>query len=206
MTSFTEKLCTKAQPYIDAQVKKPFLVGIIDGDLPVDKFKYWLIVDYPYLINFVKVQSLGIVKADDPEMMRNMLTLVEWTQREMGYHEAYAEQLNVSRDDLIFGEMGPLKFAYTRHQLAAAHNGGLGDILAAILPCKWGYGQVSRSLASQKEVSSDNLYKTWINTYLSESQSTSTVVAFEMLDQIAAQSTTSYRRKLEDIFMDQRPV
>ena len=42
-SSFSQYLLSNARPYIDAQVAKPFLQGMIHGNLPVDCFEFWLI-------------------------------------------------------------------------------------------------------------------------------------------------------------------
>lgn len=40
----------------------PFVVGIGDGTLDIGKFKYYMIQDYIYLLDYVKVYALGVVK------------------------------------------------------------------------------------------------------------------------------------------------
>ena len=200
-TAFTETLCAKARPYIEAQVKQPFLVGLLNGDLPVDRFEYWLKVDYPYLINLAKVQALGVVKAGDPEAIWVMLGLVGWTQKEILSHESHAARLGVPREALMSQRMGPLKTAYTRHQLAVAYHGSLGEILAAILPCKWGYGEVNRTLVRQRSVDPDNPYKDWFAFYTAKAQSDSTRFALDLLDREASTSSKEQLRKMEEIFM-----
>ena len=82
--SFSRNLLEQAQPYIDAQIEKPFLQGMINGDLPQDRFEYWLKVDYPYLYNFLKVLSLGVVKADEIQDMWVMLEHVKSIQKRDG--------------------------------------------------------------------------------------------------------------------------
>lgn len=71
--SFSRKLIAQAEPYMQSQVKKPFLQEIIDGTLPTECFQYWLRIDFPYLHNFLKVCSLGILKAEDPQDTEIML-------------------------------------------------------------------------------------------------------------------------------------
>ena len=90
--SFSRDLVAEAEPYMQAQVKKRFLQGLINGDLPVECFQYWLRVDYPYLHNFVKVCSLGVLKAEDPQDVATMLDHVQGIQAEMRDHEKHAER------------------------------------------------------------------------------------------------------------------
>ena len=199
--SFSQTLTARARPYIEAQVQKPFLQGLLNGDLPVDRFEYWLKVDYPYLLNLAKVQALGVVKADETEAMWAMLELVQWTKKEIASHEAHAARLGIARDELISQWMSPLKYAYTRHQLAAAYQGALGEILSAILPCKWGYGEVNRALVKRKAIDPDNPYKDWFSFYTAEAQSDSTRLAMDLLDREARTSPAKKLTKMENIFM-----
>ncbi len=199
--SFSRNLLEQAQPYIEIQIKKPFLQGLINGDLPTGKFEYWLKVDYPYLYNFLKVLSLGVVKADDPQDMWVMLEHVKSIQKEVADHESHAARLGLTRQDLLSYPMGPLKYSYTRHQLAAAYQGTVGDIQAAILACQWGYGQCTRTLVQQKGLKPDNPYKAWFEFHTAEEHLEGLNMALELLDRQAASSTESQRQKMAGIFM-----
>jgi thiaminase/transcriptional activator TenA len=94
---------------MQAQIKKPFLLGLVHGDLPLEAFQYWLKVDYPYLHNFVKVCALGVLKATDPRDITIMMTHIDGIQREMLDHEKHAARTGVSREELLAYPMGPLK-------------------------------------------------------------------------------------------------
>ena len=65
--SFGRNLLANAEPYMQYQVKSPFLQGLINGDLPVECFQYWLRVDYPYLYNFIIMCAMGILKASNSQ-------------------------------------------------------------------------------------------------------------------------------------------
>ncbi|MEX2430798.1 MAG: thiaminase II, partial [Dehalococcoidia bacterium] len=46
---FTDNLRQLAAPIWDAQHEHPFIQGIADGSLDVEKFKHWVRQDYRYL-------------------------------------------------------------------------------------------------------------------------------------------------------------
>ncbi|WP_455795102.1 thiaminase II/PqqC family protein [Clostridium butyricum] len=48
----------------------PFVKGIENGELDLEKFKYYMIQDYIYLLDYSKIFALGIVKAPNEEIMR----------------------------------------------------------------------------------------------------------------------------------------
>ncbi|MBI9045841.1 MAG: hypothetical protein JEZ06_15220, partial [Anaerolineaceae bacterium] len=139
--SFSEELLARAEPYMKSQITKPFLLGLVNGDLPKESFQYWLRVDYPYLHNFVKVCALGLLKSEQTEDVEVFLGHIQGIQDEMKDHEKHAAAMGLSRADLMNYRMGPLKYSYTRHQLASAYHGSLGEVQASIMACQWGYGE-----------------------------------------------------------------
>jgi len=52
--------------------------------------------------------------------------------------------------------------AYTRYVLEAGYSGDFLDLIAAMVPCVMGYGEIGLTL--QQEATS-NIYKDWIDTY-----------------------------------------
>ena len=198
--SFSRNLIAQAEPYMQAQVKKPFLQGLINGDLPTECFQYWLRVDYPYLHNFLKVCALGILKADDPQDTAVMLQHVEGIQEEMLDHEKHAAKLGLSREDLLSYPMGPLKYSYTRHQLASAYHGSLGDVQAAIMACQWGYGEAVRRLLHEKPLQPDNPYREWFAFHGDPVHRESFEEALNLLDRQAAKCTPAQQEQMAAIF------
>lgn len=199
--SFSRTLLSKAEPYMQAQVKKPFLQGLINGDLPVEIFRYWLRVDYPYLHNFIKVCALGILKADDPADVAVMLRHVESVQEEMRDHEKHAERTGMQREDLLAHSMGPLKYSYTRHQLASAYHGSLGDVQAAILACQWGYGEAVHRLLKEKPLKKGHAYQDWFAFHNDPAHREGLEHALNLLDRQAAVSTKQQTERMASVFM-----
>ncbi len=199
--SFSRNLITQVEPYMQSQVKKPFLLGLIDGTLPTECFQYWLRVDYPYLHNFLKVCSLGILKADNPQDTAIMLKHVAGIQAEMLDHEKHAAALGMTRDEMLSFPMGPLKYSYTRHQLASAYHGNLGDVQAAILACQWGYGEAVRRLTRDRPVQPDNPYVEWFAFHGDPTHRESLEEALDLLDRQAAKSTEAQKAQMAAIFI-----
>ena len=198
--SFSRHLIAKAEPYMQAQVKKRFLQGLINGDLPTECFQYWLRVDYPYLHNFEKVCALGILKSDHPQDTSIMLQHVAGIQAEMLDHEKHAAAVGLTRDDLLSFPMGPLKYSYTRHQLASAYHGSLGDVQAAILACQWGYGEAVGRLLKEKPLQPDNPYREWFAFHGDPAHRESFEEALDLLDRQAAKSTEAQQDQMAAIF------
>jgi thiaminase/transcriptional activator TenA len=200
--SFSEQLIKESQPYFEAQVRKPFLVEILNGELPLDKFLYYVKVDYLYLVNHVNIWALAIAKSDDPDVMRVLSEQLEWSlNHEIPLLEGYADKFGIPHEELIGQRMGPLKYSYTRHQRACAYDGSLGELMAAALPCKLNYGEVGRALVKQKPVQPDNPYKDWLALYSSEKEESLAQKLLQIFDRLAAGSSESQLRKMRENYM-----
>jgi len=56
---FSEDIETRALPIREAILAHPFITGVGDGTLPVEKFKHYVRQDYLYLIDYSRVLALA---------------------------------------------------------------------------------------------------------------------------------------------------
>ena len=96
MKTFSEKLIADANKYLQIQLKSNFLVGIAEGTLKEKRFNYWLKVDYPYLINFLRVISIGKAKAEDEDDYSAMMHHAHGVEDEMLDHQKHANNNDLS--------------------------------------------------------------------------------------------------------------
>ncbi len=66
----SERLLNATRDIWAAYNEHPFVLGIQDGTLDQNKFRYYIIQDYLYLEEYAKVFALGIAKARSPETMQ----------------------------------------------------------------------------------------------------------------------------------------
>ena len=59
----TERLLKDTESIWAEYHQHPFVQGIADGTLDKEKFKYYMIQDYLYLLDYTKVFSIGTAKA-----------------------------------------------------------------------------------------------------------------------------------------------
>jgi len=199
--SFSQSLLTQAPPYVNAQIEKPFLQGLIHGTLPVASFEYWLKVDYPYLFNFIKVMAVAMAKADDPQDVWVFLEHIRSIQTEMKDHEGHATRIGLDPASLLSYPPGPLKYSYMRHQLSAAHQGSVGEAQAAVLACQWGYGTCARTLLQRHPLAADNPYRSWFAFHAAEVHLAGLQLSLDLLDRHAAAGSDRDRQKMTDAFM-----
>ena len=130
-----------------AILRHPFVTGIGDGTLDVDKFRFYVRQDYLYLIDYSRVIALAAARSPDLETMGWFARLLDGTLNvEMDLHRSYCAEFGISNEDLEVTPMAPTTMAYTRFLLNVAHQGTYPELVAAFLPCQWGYWEIGDHL------------------------------------------------------------
>lgn len=167
--SFVEEIERKALPVRQAILEHPFITGVGDGTLPVEKFKYYVMQDYAYLIDYSRVLALASARAPDLETMDWFAGLLDETlNTEMELHRSYCAEFGISRGDLEATRPAPTTIGYTSFLLTVAHQGSFGELVAALLPCQWGYWEIGEHLARRGVPRQAPLYCQWIEMYTSD--------------------------------------
>jgi thiaminase/transcriptional activator TenA len=145
---FTDELYAAGHPIWGAQLEHPFVKGIGDGTLEEERFKRWVLQDYLYLKEFARVFAWAVAKADNLASMSWYAAVLNLTlNTEMALHRDYAARFALTPDDLEQAPMWPTTRAYTDFLIRTAADGDMADLVAALLPCAWGYVFMAQKLA-----------------------------------------------------------
>ena len=113
--SFMDDLENKALPVRQAILRHPFVTGIGDGTLDVDKFRFYVRQDYLYLIDYGRVIALAAARSPDIETMGWFARLLDGTLNvEMDLHRGYCAEFGISSGELEATPVAPTTMAYTR--------------------------------------------------------------------------------------------
>ena len=166
--SFAEEIENRALPVRQAILKHPFITGVGDGTLPVNKFKYYVLQDYVYLIDYARVLALASARGPDLETMGWFARLLDQIlNTEMALHRDYCAEFGISKQELEATQAAPTTTAYTSYLLKVAYQGSFGELVASLLPCQWGYWEIGNHLALRGEPKQAPLYCQWIQMYSS---------------------------------------
>ena len=166
--SFADDVEHTALPIRQAILAHPFITGVGAGTLPVEKFKYYVLQDYVYLIDYSRVLALASARAPDLESMGWFAGLLDETlNTEMELHRSYCAQFGITRKELDATRPAPTTVGYTSYLLKVAHQGTFGELVASLLPCQWGYWEIGDQLARLGEPKQAPLYCQWIQMYTS---------------------------------------
>jgi thiaminase/transcriptional activator TenA len=164
---FTNQLWEGITPIYRAILTHPFVMGLVDGTLSEDRFRFYVIQDAHYLRDFAK--SLAAAAASAPrdewtaflsEHARDTLVV------ERALHDGFFREWNLTPEQVYATPVAPTNLAYTSYMLRMARGASFEEAVAALLPCDWIYVQVGREL--EKKGSPNPLYQRWIDTYASE--------------------------------------
>ena len=201
--SVSFRLHEAAAPVWEACLQHPFVTGIGDGTLAVEKFQYFMLQDYLYLFDYARVFALGVVKARDPELMRTFAANVDAILGgEMKIHRAYMERLGISEEQVFAVKPALDNLSYTNYMLSVANNGGPMEIVAAILACSWSYAEIGQTLAAIPGAAEHPFYGEWIQGYASAEYHATNQALIQLMDELACEATEEQVRYLTDIFVN----
>src|ERR671910_3187310 len=110
---FSARLRHRAERVWRAIDAHPFLRELHAGTLPMNRFTYFILQDYVYLLDFAQVLCQGGAKSPDLETLelfaRHALGAVEV---ERSFHASFGKSIGLSREQLNAVQKGPITQAY----------------------------------------------------------------------------------------------
>jgi thiaminase/transcriptional activator TenA len=199
---FSERLFLKGKPIWNSCLEYPFLKELSQGILPEDKFCFYIKQDYVYLIDYIKLFALGMVKSNSLKDMQAFSKCAHTIVNiEMDAHIEFAKKFSISKEDLESTEANSSNLSYTKFMLQVSTEGGLPELTAALLPCMWSYAYIGTALSNTKKALSHPLYKEWIMTYVSEEYNNENNWCIELMNRISEGLPERELLKLEEIFV-----
>lgn len=199
--SFSDHLRRLAEPIWAAQHAHPFVRGIGDGTLPLDKFRFWVRQDYLYLIDYARVFAAGAVRAPDLDTMTAFADLLHATLKtEMDLHRSYAAEFGITLAELERERKMPTTQGYTGFLMRVAAVGDFAEFAAALLPCMWGFCEVGETLAA-RGMPADPRYAKWIAMYSAPEFAELARWCRKLVDRLGADAPAGVRTKMEEAFV-----
>ena len=201
--SVADRLHEAAAPFWEKCLKHPFVTGIGDGTLDLEKFRFFMLQDYLYLFDYAKVFALGVVKARDPELMRSFAKHVDAVlDGEMNIHRAYMKRLGITEEQVFAVQPSLDKLSYTNYMLAVASNGTPAEIVASILACSWSYAEIGQALAKIPGALEHPFYGEWIQGYASDEYAATNDALIQLMNELAKDAAEERLKHLTDIFVN----
>jgi thiaminase/transcriptional activator TenA len=197
---YSQELWDAIDPIYTAILDHPFITGLVDGSLPRDAFRHFVVQDSHYLRDYARALALCAAKAPTEDDVRAFASdAVGAIAAEQEMHAEFMFQLGGSAEQAAELPVGPTTRAYTSYLLATVYGGSFLDGLAAVLPCYWIYARVGEALL--KESSPDPLYRRWIAAYGDESFQDAVRRVVTLADRTGEESTPLQRSRALDHFV-----
>lgn len=201
--TFTDRLHKSAGPIWAGFHAHPFVRGIGDGILDVERFRYFMIQDYLYLFEYARVFALGVAKAKNPAHMRRFAKSVEAVLNgEMTIHKAYMKRLDIDEREAETARPALANISYTNYMLSVGFAGDVAAITAAILACSWSYAEIGLRLNEIPGAVQHPLYGEWISGYCSDAYQEENNTLIDLMNMLAEGRSERELAYLEEVFLN----
>ena len=144
-----------------------FLSDLVSNKLPNKNFKKYLIQDYIFLQQFLKILSLTVYKSRTFEEISRSINFIKGIDHEIKLHVNYCKKWKISLKSLSKIKVEKANSAYTDYVLSVGKNGNNLDIFSCLSPCIIGYGEIGFNLSKVKGWERSK-YSSWIKMYSSK--------------------------------------
>jgi len=198
---FSEQLREHAADVWEAQHKHPFVRGIADGTLDAQRFRFYVRQDYLFLIDYGRLLALACARAPRLQWMARFAELARSTlHTEMQLHRDYAAQWGISNAELEHEQPQAATRAYTDFLLRTAVLSDFAELIAALLPCMWGYSELGKRLAD-KPAPAEERYARWIEMCSDQEFAQLAGWCREVCDQAADGAAQDGRTRMREAFL-----
>ncbi|WP_099205014.1 thiaminase II [Scatolibacter rhodanostii] len=203
-TKTTKRLLDASKEIWESYHNHPFIQGIADGSLPQEKFQYYMIQDYLYLLDYAKVFAVGTAKSQNEKVMRLFASYVsQILDGEMDIHKNYMKRLGISLEEAEHTSQAMDNLSYTSYMLRVAYESGAGEIAAAILSCALSYEVIAKEmLQTFPSCTNHPFYGEWVRGYADPEYANANKKLIALLEQLTADYSEKQLQRLEEIFIN----
>ncbi|HKJ68606.1 MAG TPA: thiaminase II [bacterium] len=199
--SVSQRLKTDASHLWDQLCEHPFITGLFQGTLPMEKFKFYVLQDSSYLISAIKNFNIIASRAPTVRILQELLTIIHLEGTgELEQYRKFLKRIGTNMEAALAREPMPANISYTSYLFSVSNTRPFQEALVSVLPCFWSYAVIAdyhhEHYQSLHEI--DTLYADWVSTYYDESYRT----LVEKMNDLVDQSCENYSyEKLLDVFL-----
>jgi thiaminase/transcriptional activator TenA len=148
----------------------PFVIELYEGNLPPEKFEFYILQDYYYLVTALQNFSIIASRAEPVETMRELIEILHLEAG--GEFEAYGtflSRLGYTLDDAAGIEPMPVSVSYSSFLLSTSSLRSFAEAITAVLPCFWSYAEIAEQHKDALSRNENDLYRDWGQVYLTAS-------------------------------------
>ena len=197
-----ERLLAATEEIWKAYNEHPFVLGIQNGTLDKEKFRYYIIQDYLYLEDYAKTFAVGVAKSKSLTVANLFAKYISVMNGELDVHNGYLARLGVTQEEIDSTPRSLDNLSYTSYMLRVAYEEGEAEILAAILSCAYSYEIIAKNIVKNNPTSiNDEFYGDWLKGYTSDAYTEENMILLDTLNRLTESYTDSQIQHLVDIFV-----
>lgn len=199
--SFARSLKESCNEVWEACYRHPFVQELGQGVLEKETFMFYLKQDYKYLLEYAKVFAIGVTKAKDETVMKNLSATQKAVLDEMDGHRAYMQRHGIDLAEAEATRSSLFNKAYTANMVNVGFQGDLLELLVTVFPCAWSYYDFAMQLKHDyADKLANNYYRDWIESYAGEDYQASFAWFFDAIDDLAQGKSAVELEALTEIF------
>ena len=144
-----------------------FLIDLVNNELPDKNFKKYLVQDYIFLQQFLRILALTVYKSISFEEINRSVNFIKGIDHEIKLHINYCKKWKIPLKSLDNIKVEKANSSYTDHVLNIGKKGNNLDIFSCLSPCIIGYGEIGLKLSKIKDWKKSK-YSSWIKMYSSK--------------------------------------
>ena len=130
----SERLLNASKTIWDAYNEHPFVLGIQNGTLERNKFRYYIMQDFLYLKDYAKTYAVGVAKAKSVETANLFAKYINVMNGELDVHKGYMGKFAVTQEESDAMKPSLDNLSYTSYMVRVAYDESEVEVLAAVLP------------------------------------------------------------------------
>ena len=165
----SEKLRKDAGYIWEKIFEHPFVVELYSGTLPMEKFRFYVLQDYNYLVDAIKNFSIICSRADSADAVKEIVEIahLEATSEFKGYEELL-NKLGYKIEDAKNVDPLPVNVSYRSFLLATSSLRPYQESITSVLPCFWSYSEIAKYHRDKLSENKNEIYVEWASVFLSE--------------------------------------
>lgn len=198
----TQQLLANSQEIWNHYLTHPFVIGLADGSLDLNKFRYYMIQDYLYLKEYIKVFAQGLCHASAEYDLRLFAESCQNVVAEIDrVHKPYMNRIGITEIEVEEAQPHISNLSYTSYMIQAATFGNELDALVAILSCAWSYAWIAAKMQEKYPTSIQHkFYGEWFEGYISKEYVDSVESLTKRIDALGKTLSENRRKQLSQLF------
>jgi len=200
----SEILYTRVADLWEEAARKPFVMEMAKGTLDIERFRYYMIQDYLYLIDYIDILNSTLDHTGDPDLRSFLENVIEETRKETDrVHIPNMKAIGIEDTDIINSTKADVIIEYQDYMRRQLEDLGLMAGLTALLQCSWVYAYIGHQVSRRyPEAIASSPYRSWFDAYTCREYLDNNQQWIDILDRESQGISPDQMEKLCDIFRE----